>query len=224
MDCSNINSSGSGLVWDPHNKNTCAIAVSSDLMIVNTHNQNISLVFKDMHKGNIRDIDYNPNKPNIIVTGGDDCRIKFWDIRNNKRPLKTLVGHSHWVQNIKYNPSHDQLLVSTGSDNIVNLWRITSTSSVPWENTIHSVEHDSIANNQYLDKKLKSLDYNSNQYNSNVDIDAIDIKIRSIDQHEDSVYSMAWSACEPWMFVTLSYDGRIILSHVPSTEKYKILL
>ena len=51
-----------------------------------------------------------------------------------------------------------------------------------------------------------------------------DIKIRTFDDHEDSVYSVAWSACDAWVFAALSYDGRVTINHVPSSEKYKILL
>ena len=46
----------------------------------------------------------------------------------------------------------------------------------------------------------------------------------SFDEHEESVYSVAWSACDAWVFASLSYDGRVVINHVPSTEKYKILL
>lgn len=107
-------------------------------------------------------------------------------------------------------------------------------------------------------------------------------QVRVIDQHEDSIYSVAWSPADAWMYCSLSYDGtyvnffqlvrmnyivyynkfiyrgsridvlassllisfvdfmtssrtknqyflffffhRVILNHVPSTEKYKILL
>ena len=48
--------------------------------------------------------------------------------------------------------------------------------------------------------------------------------IRSFAEHEESVYSLAWSACDAWVFASLSYDGRVVVSHVPSEEKYKILL
>lgn len=51
-----------------------------------------------------------------------------------------------------------------------------------------------------------------------------DVRVRAFDEHEESVYSVAWSACDAWVFVSLSYDGRVVLNHVPSTEKYKILL
>ena len=35
---------------------------------------------------------------------------------------------------------------------------------------------------------------------------------------------VAWSAADPWMFASLSYDGRIAVNRVPSAVKYKILI
>lgn len=48
--------------------------------------------------------------------------------------------------------------------------------------------------------------------------------IKQYDEHEDSVYSIAWSSCDAWVFASLSYDGRVVINHVPAAEKYKILL
>ena len=54
--------------------------------------------------------------------------------------------------------------------------------------------------------------------------DAQDALIKTYDEHEDSVYSVAWSACDPWIFASLSYDGRVAVRNVPSEDKYRILL
>jgi hypothetical protein len=54
--------------------------------------------------------------------------------------------------------------------------------------------------------------------------DLPDVKVRAIDQHEYSVYGVAWSLADAWIYCLLSFDGRVILNHVFSTEKYKILL
>jgi WD40 repeat protein len=48
--------------------------------------------------------------------------------------------------------------------------------------------------------------------------------INSYDYHEDSVYSTSWSSANPWVFASLSYDGRLVFNLVPQDEKYKILL
>ena len=58
-----------------------------------------------------RSVDYNPNKPLMLITGGNDRKVKFWDTRNMGKPLKVLAGHSHWVWGAKFNPYHDQLIV-----------------------------------------------------------------------------------------------------------------
>ena len=58
-----------------------------------------------------RSVDYNPNKPLVLITAGNDRKVKFWDSRNLSRPVKILAGHSHWVWSAKFNPNHDQLVV-----------------------------------------------------------------------------------------------------------------
>lgn len=47
--------------------------------------------------------------------------------------------------------------------------------------------------------------------------------IKQYEEHEDSVYSVKWSTTDAWVFASLSYDGRLVINHVPSDEKYSIL-
>lgn len=47
------------------------------------------------HYPSARDIDFNPNRQYYLATGGDDCKIKIWDVRSFKDPL-TTAKHSHW--------------------------------------------------------------------------------------------------------------------------------
>jgi hypothetical protein len=35
---------------------------------------------------------------------------------------------------------------------------------------------------------------------------------------------LEWSAADPWVFASLSYDGRVMVNRVPSQIKYKILI
>jgi WD40 repeat protein len=48
--------------------------------------------------------------------------------------------------------------------------------------------------------------------------------LATYEEHEDSVYSVEWSAADPWVFASLSYDGRLVINRVPRTYKYRILL
>lgn len=47
---------------------------------------------------------------------------------------------------------------------------------------------------------------------------------QAYDEHDDSVYGAAWSAADPWVFASLSYDGNLVVNGVPNSTKYKILL
>jgi len=47
--------------------------------------------------------------------------------------------------------------------------------------------------------------------------------IAKFEEHEDSVYSVVWSSADAWVFASLSYDGRLVVNHVPSQEKFSIL-
>merc|ERR1712130_712913 len=123
----------------------------------------------------------------------EDKTIKFWDLRNSKRPLKVLSNHSHWIWCSKYNRYHDQLIISSGSDSNVSLWNIVSVSSAP----------------------LGEMEDNSKEE---------DKLIKTYREHEESVYWTSWSANNAWVFASLSYDGRVVINHVPAATQYKILL
>lgn len=191
----NVNYNEEGAVaWDPHSSKQCGVVFKRSFQVIDTREMTVVTQRRNAHDENIRAIDFNPNKPLTLITASDDRKIKIWDLRNLSTPIKTLVGHSHWVRAAQYNPFHDQLIVSGGSDNVVNLWRVASCSSAPW---IGSDDNSS---------------------------DPPDVKVRAVDHHEDSVYGVTWSAADAWVYCSLSYDGRAMINHVPSTEKYKILL
>ena len=82
-----------------------------------------------------------------------------------------------------------------------------------YPSSIMDVLHISCSSAPWLGSEDKSSSY-----------DLPDVKVRAIDQHEDSVYGVAWSPADAWIYCSLSFDERVILNHVPSTEKYKILL
>lgn len=192
MDTTDDKLQTSALVWDPHHPNELSVALEESVKTWDVRSKSMKRSISHAHKQCVRDIDYNPNRPYYLVTGGDDGSIRFWDLRKSSEPLKTLSEHTHWVWSVKYNRFHDQLLLSSGSDTLVNLWRISSISSSP----LVELEHETAA----------------------------DLKIRRIEDHEDSVYTVTWGACDSWIFASLSYDGRVAINHVPSAEKYKILL
>ena len=51
-----------------------------------------------------------------------------------------------------------------------------------------------------------------------------DTLVKRYEEHEDSVYKVDWSYASAWVFASLSFSGRVSISHVPPPEMYKILL
>ncbi|CAN0135650.1 unnamed protein product [Ectocarpus sp. 12 AP-2014] len=204
--------------WDPHRPVEVATAASCSVTCWDLRTMKATTSVAEAHRFAVRDLDYNPNKPFCLATCGEDRLIKFWDLRRPNAPVKTIVGHDHWVNTVKYNRFHDQLLVSGSSDCMVHLWRVSSVSSAP----LLEPEDDDAGG---LDGDAGGDGGGGFGGGGNGSKgEAADIRVRTFDEHEESVYSLAWSASDAWVMASLSYDGLVVLNHVPSTEKYKILL
>lgn len=52
----------------------------------------------------------------------------------------------------------------------------------------------------------------------------VDGLVKTYEQHEDSVYNAAWSPSDPWIFASVSFDGRFVVNFVPQEHKYKIIM
>jgi EARP and GARP complex-interacting protein 1 len=132
--------------------------------------------------------------------------LKFWDLRAPGKPLKSVLAHrNHWATCARYNSFHDQLLATAGSDGAVSMWRVSSLSSSP----------------SLLDVPATAAESDSPSDQA----EASDVRVRTFDDHEDSsIVSLAWSAHDAWVLASLSYNGRVVVHHVPSHEKYNILL
>jgi len=148
-------------------------------------------------QGNIRSLDFNPNKQYYLATAGDDGQVVVWDTREASAPVHSSSVHSHWVWSVRYNSFHDQLLLSAGSDSRVVLTSLASLSSEPYG---HLVEEEGEAPCRLEDGLVQVWT-----------------------EHEDSVYTAEWSAADPWTFASLSYDGRLVIGHVPRAVKFDIL-
>lgn len=152
------------------------------------------------HKILLRDLDYNMNKQYHIATCGDDSFVKIWDYRQTSQPVFSRNDHTHWVCSVRFNPFHDQLILSASTDGRVLLSSATSVSS---ENII---ENSTAEDNHTETKQILS-----------------DGPLQWC-EHEDSVYCAEWSPAEPWIFASLSHDGRLLISKVKRSLKYQIML
>ncbi|XP_028406159.1 EARP-interacting protein homolog [Dendronephthya gigantea] len=192
--------------WNPHHGGS-QVATANESTVRGWDLRSMRQVYTldNAHGQCVRDVNFNPNKQYYLVTCGDDCKVKFWDTRNPNESLMILSDHSHWVWRVRYNHFHDQLVLSSSSDSRVILNKIVSLSSEPFP---HLDDDDDDQENKDMNE-------------SSPPADGV---IATYEEHEDSVYAVEWSSADPWVFASLSYDGRLVINRVPRTEKYKILL
>ncbi|KAL6047222.1 hypothetical protein STEG23_021907, partial [Scotinomys teguina] len=195
--------------WSPHH-NCTQVATASDTTLRGWDTRSMSQIYciENAHGQLVRDLDFNPNKQYYLASCGDDCKVKFWDTRNVTEPVKTLEEHSHWVWSVRYNHSHDQLVLTGSSDSRVILSNMVSISSEPFG---HLVDDDDVSDPEehHAEKSKEPLQDNV---------------IATYEEHEDSVYAVDWASADPWLFASLSYDGRLVINRVPRALKYHILL
>ncbi|KAB0373177.1 hypothetical protein FD755_014836 [Muntiacus reevesi] len=196
--------------WSPHH-NCSQVATANDTAIRGWDTRTMSQIYciESAHGQLVRDLDFNPNKQYYLASCGDDCKVRFWDTRNVAEPVKTLEEHSHWVWNVRYNHSHDQLVLTGSSDSRVILSNMVSISSEPFG---HLVDDDDLSDQEERRPEEKSQEPPQ------------DSVIATYEEHEDSVYAVDWSSADPWLFASLSYDGRLVINRVPRALKYHILL
>nr|XP_018906713.1 PREDICTED: protein TSSC1 [Bemisia tabaci] len=176
-------------------------------------------VIQEAHSQFVRDLDFNPNRQHFLGTCGDDGKSKFWDMRNLTKPVITRSDHAHWVWSLRYNHYHDQLIATSSSDMKVILTCLSSISSESSYNQADDILDEDVENMGDLDVK------NSNKPSESIKSDKnVDDVIATFEEHEDSVYCVEWSSADPWIVASLSYDGRLLINHVPKAEKYKIIL
>ncbi|KAK8736849.1 hypothetical protein OTU49_004678, partial [Cherax quadricarinatus] len=59
----------------------------------------------------------------VFASCSDDHTVALWDVRNLKRRIRLLQGHSNWVKNIEYSAA-DGILVTSGFDGKILGWDI----------------------------------------------------------------------------------------------------
>lgn len=173
----------------------------------------------EAHQQPVRDLDFNPNAQYYLASCGDDCEYKFWDVRSAKQPAIVMQAHSHWVWSVRYNQYHDQLVLTCSSDSRVILSRVASFASQPFG---HLLEADELSGDGL--SGAEDGDEEGGEPAEQRRRKLKDEVITVYDEHEDSVYAAEWSNADPWIFASLSYDGRLVINRVPKEEKYNLLI
>ncbi|CAM6035432.1 unnamed protein product [Sphagnum compactum] len=180
--------------WDPHDVNHVATATDVSVQCWDLRSMNQTNKIEQAHMLQVRHLDFNPKKQHIMITAGDDSRIRIWDLKMPNIPLQELPGHQHWAYRVQYNPKYEELVLSSGTDSRVNLWHVAL-----------ALSGDAKPRSPFGSPKGPS-----------------DSLLRAYTEQEDSVYGLAWSTRDPWVFASVSYDGRVMVDSVPQSVRKQL--
>lgn len=78
-------------------------------------------------KANVCSVQFPSNSSRSLAFGSADHKIYYYDLRNSKVPLCTLIGHNKTVSYVKFVDSTN--LVSASTDNTLKLWDLSMCTS-----------------------------------------------------------------------------------------------
>ncbi|KAM3136144.1 hypothetical protein pb186bvf_011766 [Paramecium bursaria] len=169
---------------DPYHSQLFARAQGNYLCIHDTRERKVTNRIK-AHGLRILDLDFNPNKQYYLLSGGEDCMAKIWDIRKTQYAMKSFDDLQNSVLQSKFNKFHDQLIALSYDDGTFSLHNVASVSSVP-------------------QMGQKDEDY----------------KVQVYDDHEDSIYGLAWSSALAWIIDTLAIYISIMCQQMKNIKFY----
>ena len=73
------------------------------------------------HTKGVQSIDLFPTTGHLILSGSMDTKIKVWDVYNERRCMRTYMGHNAAVRQVKYSDDGERFL-SCSYDRRVKLW------------------------------------------------------------------------------------------------------
>lgn len=187
---------------------------------------------------------WDPHTPHAAaVTHGSSVRLLDWRTSNREgltlsaatttTSSSSFLAHrsSAAVVDLDYNPNKPYVLATAGTDGTMHVWDCRATAHQTllcrgahrhWISTLqYNPFHDQLVVSTGTDS-LANL-WRISSPSSAPLLDETDARVQAY-EHADAVYGAAWGNADAWVYLTVGYEGKAVLHHVPSKEKYLILL
>ncbi|KAJ1530118.1 Protein tssc1, partial [Nowakowskiella sp. JEL0078] len=168
---------------------------------------------------------WNPHSSNEVIVGFGTT-VSCWDMRSKNQKFSIPKAHTMTVRDLDFNPNKPHHLATCGDDRYVRFWDARNLEE-PLKELVLSAGSDGRVNLQSIisisSAPLVDDDEDPDELESS-NGKPHDCLVNSFDEHENSIYSVVWSYADPWIFASVSFDGRVLVNLVPREHKYKILL
>jgi len=229
------------VLWDPSESDEAHnIAYLDDnsfhIWDLNTEKETNLVQIKDIN-GKITSGCWNPYfQENITISVGDS--IVGFDIRTKTPTFTIKNAHQFAARDVDINPNNPYIFVSGGDDGKIKFWDhknldkpvLTFSDHSHWIWNVKYNKFDSLVLSSSSDGTVNLWNIDSLAFKNRTHENPKGLTnklLKSYQDHDDSVYSIAWSASEEvwnWAtFASLSYDGRVVINRVPEEDARRIL-
>jgi WD40 repeat protein len=156
--------------------------------------------------------------------------VKLWDCKSGKAEYEIADAHLPEILDVSFNDNKPWWVCTGGSDGYLRCWdmRVGKAAcefraSSHWVvRTLPSLSHEQLILTTGTDSKVRVFNASKFAYQNEGKLPDGEI-IKSI-RHDDSVYSAAWAAQDPWVFASVSYKGQVNVCQLPSQVVDSILM
>lgn len=181
-------------------------------------------------------IQWDPHSSESMVAVGLQRTLQLLDWRTDTSIPSGIVSHLNAksiITDVDYNPNKPHTLAVASHDGKARIWDLRQSKRPLLTITGgHSHWMSTVSYNPFHDQLLLTTGTEGRanvwRLGSVSSAPLLQSRNRRVAHHNNSsfeaIYASSWAASEAWMYVTVAYDGTMVLHHVPSKEKYKILL
>ncbi|CAH8435189.1 unnamed protein product [Schistosoma turkestanicum] len=137
--CLSATASPNSIRWSPHEHlNQLAIAFDNGILGWDVRSMKPCFWMENAHWPCVRDIDYNPHRPNLLVSGGDDGIMRLWDLRYLRTRYRCLSNAaSVTTTNTPISNASEKLMQHGTEPTVQPLFAIASHSHWIWSVRYH---------------------------------------------------------------------------------------
>ncbi|OWM81188.1 WD repeat-containing protein DWA2-like [Punica granatum] len=164
---------------------------------------------------------WDPHDVNAVAATCESS-VQFWDLRTMKKTNSIECTHVH---DLEYDTRKKHILVTAEDESGIHIWDLRM-PKVPiqelpghahWTWTVRcNPEYDGLILSAGTDSTVNLWLSSSSSEDGMVESPTkrFNPLLNTYTDYEDCVYSVAWSTREPWIFASLSYDGRVVVESV----------
>lgn len=163
-------------------------------------------------------LSWSPHVAGHLATASEDCTVRFWDITQASKTVKTLhatrtyTHHAAIVNDVQYHPMHTSLVGTVSDDLTLQILDLRSDDTTRSAKKSAADQHKDAINALAFNPAVETLVATGSADKTVAiwDLRNLNNKIHALEGHHDSVTNLEWHPFEESVLASSSYDRRIM--------------